>query len=284
MTKMNKEKMIEINAVYKDTLETKLKPMLLAGLNFLNWKLAELNGDCTLPDDEKALILQKSTEAQDYWNKLMSRWENYELLDVILNFDNPSHEIENSLFKDDEVEPHLPYITREDIDKMTLEEALNHLLPPAYVPSEEEIILRAYGYLFEDTMFEFMYDINEFTHYCKDAEGKTKEELNFEKEHRVRSANYYRSYVNKLLSPDSEESSLDSHKDMWKLVDREWFNRCYVEGLSDSHCGDCTAVACSCIRCHSESLFKIPQTSIWDKHTGSYLDYKHRQLSEAKKS
>ena len=122
MTKMNKEKMIEINAVYKDPLETKLKPMLLAGLNFFNWKLAELNGDCTLPDDEKALILQKSTEAQDYWNKLMSRWGNYELLDVILNFNNPSHEIEESLFKGDEVEPHLPYITREDIDKWLKEE------------------------------------------------------------------------------------------------------------------------------------------------------------------
>lgn len=43
----------------------------------------------------------------------------------------------------------------------------------------------------------------------------------------------------------------------------------YVEELSGSHNGDCTCVACSCLKCHAERLVGVDTTAGLGKHEGA---------------
>lgn len=45
----------------------------------------------------------------------------------------------------------------------------------------------------------------------------------------------------------------------------------FTQGLQEPHTGDCTAVACPCVRCHAERLYGLPSTVTWSKHTGAQL-------------
>lgn len=51
---------------------------------------------------------------------------------------------------------------------------------------------------------------------------------------------------------------LDDHCKM--LVDE------YVDALRGPHCGDCTCVPCSCIKCHAEALFDVDTIAGLGKH------------------
>jgi len=43
---------------------------------------------------------------------------------------------------------------------------------------------------------------------------------------------------------------------------------CYLAELMGSHCGDCTAVPCSCTKCHAEDMLGINTTKGLRKHEG----------------
>ncbi len=82
----------------------------------------------------------------------------------------------------------------------------------------------------------------------------------------------------------------DDNKDIWDaFIDHDWFKKVYIDGLSDIHSGDCTAIACSCMRCHSEEMFGIPGTANWSKHEGwrlwneYYADFKEKNNIQDKK-
>jgi hypothetical protein len=46
----------------------------------------------------------------------------------------------------------------------------------------------------------------------------------------------------------------------------------YIAELAGMHDGDCTCVACSCLKCRAESLFGTNTTDGLGKHAGSYVD------------
>jgi hypothetical protein len=46
----------------------------------------------------------------------------------------------------------------------------------------------------------------------------------------------------------------------------------YITELQSSHCGDCTCVACSCSKCHAESLLGINTTPGLEKHAASKIN------------
>ena len=46
--------------------------------------------------------------------------------------------------------------------------------------------------------------------------------------------------------------------------------------LAEMHGGDCTAIACSCIRCWAEGQYLIPYTATWNKHEGHSLYYQYQ--------
>lgn len=51
----------------------------------------------------------------------------------------------------------------------------------------------------------------------------------------------------------------------------EAFKAYHQSQLATYHCGDCTAVASSCSRCIAETIYQLPSTVTWDRHTGHAL-------------
>ena len=45
----------------------------------------------------------------------------------------------------------------------------------------------------------------------------------------------------------------------------------YIQELSRAHCGDCTCVACSCLKCHIETLLGIDTIKGLHKHEASFI-------------
>lgn len=143
--------------------------------------------------------------------------------------------------------------------KYVNEEKLN---PPAYIPSKEEINLAMARYAIENNIWEIIHNLEI---YIDSLEGKT---LSFP---------YTKEKVEKYGKKALEQwndamEKWEGSENLWDaFVDPKWFNDAYVAGLSDMHAGDCTAIACSCMRCHAEGMFKIPHTANWGKHEGSKL-------------
>ncbi len=54
----------------------------------------------------------------------------------------------------------------------------------------------------------------------------------------------------------------------------------FTAGLKEPHTGDCTAVACPCLRCHAELLYRLPSTVTWGKHEGYRLWTRMNTLAE----
>jgi hypothetical protein len=63
----------------------------------------------------------------------------------------------------------------------------------------------------------------------------------------------------------------------WEAADPKDHYKYLVDGLSSTHIGDCTAHPATCIRCNSESLFKIPYSATWSKSEG------HKMFNEYSK-
>ena len=133
------------------------------------------------------------------------------------------------------------------------------IIPPAYQPSKEEINLAAARYAMENNVWEIVYYMRMHIETLNGKEPSfpyTKESIQ-------------KSYDNSLKNWDEALEKWDDDNEMWEcLVNMEWFNKVYVEPLSDMHSGDCTAFACTCSRCNAEQVFKIPHTANWSKNEG----------------
>jgi hypothetical protein len=133
------------------------------------------------------------------------------------------------------------------------------LCPPAYTPTESEIKLAKAKYVMENRMWE---TIHYLTMYYNMSKG---EELHFP---------YTKEIVEQNAKQTIEQwnksmAKWDDNMEIWDaLIDPEWFKTVYIDGLSDIHSGDCTAFACSCMRCHAEEMFGVPGTANWGKHEG----------------
>ncbi len=68
------------------------------------------------------------------------------------------------------------------------------------------------------------------------------------------------------------DSDKESKNPEWESWEHRWpyekFKADWGSALVDSHCGDCTAVAAPCLRCHAEDLYGVPGTATWMREGG----------------
>ncbi len=75
----------------------------------------------------------------------------------------------------------------------------------------------------------------------------------------------YSNTENYISYDDNVKSKLDTFCDT--LLET------YVNELKSCHSGDCTCFACSCMKCHAESLLGINTIPGLDKHAAHYINY-----------
>lgn len=148
------------------------------------------------------------------------------------------------------------------------------IIPPAYQPSKEEISLAAARYAMEYSVWETIYYMRMHIDILNGKEPSfpyTKESIQ-------------KSYENALKDWDEGLEKWTDDNEMWEcLVDMDWFEKVYVGSLSDMHSGDCTAFACTCSRCHAETVFKIPYTANWGKSEGYKIYHQYIKKIPLKK-
>ncbi len=137
------------------------------------------------------------------------------------------------------------------------------LNPPAYQATENEIKLAKARYAMENNIWEMIHSLIQY------HELKNGKEPSFPYTEKIIEDNAKGAIEkwNKAMNKwDGEDDIIEA------FVNNEWFQMCYVSGLSEIHSGDCTAFPSSCQRCHSEELFRIPNTATWKgKHEGHRL-------------
>lgn len=222
------------------------------------------------------LIIKECMTQRKIWDTIYDDW-NQKDLSLSDSFLNYFYSHLNTQFKKVETPP-IKYLTQEDVMAMSLEETNQFLAPKYYVPSEIEIVYRQFVYSFEEPLWDIIMSF--FTFF-----EKTMDEAGFVE-------------FSKCYSSIFAENIIYKHKDFLEilenvnkprrilecLTDTNWFHRVYVDGLSDSHAGDCTAFACSCMRCHAEEMFKVPDTAIWNKAVGSALIHRNMNLRNSLKT
>lgn len=148
------------------------------------------------------------------------------------------------------------------------------LSPPVYQPSENELIVAKAKYVFENVLWSIIYYTTEYLKIVN--EESTKSET--KKEMIKKEVDRYMEKWNKGMEVWSDEI------EFWDaFLPKDWFKRAFIDSLSDTHMGDCTGFPSSCMRCHAEELFNIPNTVSWKgKGEGSKLyneywsDYKEK--------
>lgn len=77
-------------------------------------------------------------------------------------------------------------------------------------------------------------------------------------------ARKYSNTENYISNDDNVKSKLDTFSD--ELLET------YISELKSNHCGDCTCVPCSCMKCHAESLLGIDTIPGLNKHAAHYIN------------
>lgn len=141
---------------------------------------------------------------------------------------------------------------------------LERLEPPAYIPTKEEISLAKARYVMEENIWGIVHYL---IMYINLLEGKE-----------IRRSNVYTPEIIKTSAIEAIKkwneamNKWNDVDDIWEaFLDKEWFNSTYIDSLSVMHEGDCTAIACSCMRCQAENVFNIPSTVTWGKSEGYKL-------------
>lgn len=157
-----------------------------------------------------------------------------------------------------------------------IKELEDKLCPPPAQVSEIDHLKAKMRFLFENVIYERLYDISKFLDYHnkpKEEQTKSEDEYNKLKEEATKAKDY-------LFELADNEDEIDP----WDAS--EYVNKSMVHlknGLDDMHGGDCTAFACTCQRCYTESVYKLPHTATWGKHEGHKLYYRLDKLREQKK-
>lgn len=146
------------------------------------------------------------------------------------------------------------------------------LNPPAYIPSEDEIKLAKIRMIFDDDLFSMITDLILYFTWKETGEKP--------------------SYLTDFQMVQGAQEALELWKeamdnwkncDWWEAFDPKDHYNYIVDGLSSSHVGDCTAHPATCMRCLSETLFKIPYTADWTKSEGHKMIREQMEEIKAKK-
>lgn len=135
------------------------------------------------------------------------------------------------------------------------------LCPPVYKPSENELVVAKAKYVFENVLWSIIYYTTE---YFKIVEGESnKNEM--KKEMIKKEVERYIEKWNKGMEVWSDDV------EFWDaFLPQDWFQRAFIDSLSDTHMGDCTGFPSTCMRCHAEELFNIPNTATWSGKSEGY--------------
>ncbi len=126
--------------------------------------------------------------------------------------------------------------------------------PPAYVPSEIEHVaayrLECLQYICWDSLLGInMARSGDWNSVFSDPKKHAEDRL--------------AELLADLFTNDPAKKKLECWE---RLVDFDKFKAGMIEDLASEHCGDCTAVACACARCHAEDKYGLPNTVTWGKY------------------
>lgn len=159
-------------------------------------------------------------------------------------------------------------------DEKRYEELKAKLMPPAPDLDEKDITIAHARAAINSLIWDYMYDM---VIYLKWLDNPDDDEVrgwikirdaDRTKSDAIRNAGFLWKKIHSL-----EE---DKYEDWDRIAPN--FRDHVLSSLSDMHSGDCTAVACSCMRCHAEGVFKVPYTANWDKGTGYRMEQEFNTL------
>ena len=158
-------------------------------------------------------------------------------------------------------------LTEQEVSRLL--ELKGILCPPPYKPSQAEVQLAAIQFVFENYVYDIMSTLRDYHTYKETGDmGFWRDESRF-----LDRVNYALGLVKRYEESD-DPNWWEGFVSKERLVD-------VVDGLAELHCGDCTAIPCTCSRCYAEGLFGIPYTATWSgKHEGSELFHEYMQLLE----
>ena len=160
-------------------------------------------------------------------------------------------------------------------DEKRYEELKAKLMPPAPDLDEKDVTIAHARYAMNSLLWDYMYDMILYLKYLDNPEDKEIEgwikirDAEKTKKDAISSANVIWKKI---------QSQTDDQED-WDAISPN-FKRHVLSSLSDMHGGDCTAVACSCQRCHAEGVFKVPYTADWDKSQGYKMENEYFDLKK----
>lgn len=159
-------------------------------------------------------------------------------------------------------------MTNEELQRLAELEA--KLCPKNEITEDQHKLAHA-RYVFEYVIEDHLFLIFEYLKRIDDPENLKKNQY-----FNSWSLDKIKDYA--MKNAESLEKCMDAQKDgqeLWEAYDPDNHIQYFKnEILNGYHCGDCTAVACTCETCMAEHLYRIPYTANWSKHEG------HRMLSE----
>jgi hypothetical protein len=146
--------------------------------------------------------------------------------------------------------------------------------PPGYKPTEQE---HRIAYL-TSCLNLIYYDVCMGINMVRT--GKTKDDLRKDIDGTPSMMERDLQWMDKIFEKWEEPGNGD--KEVWEAqLDYDTFKRDQEGYLEEAHCGDCTSVAMTCMRCYSEGLYKIPYTATWGHHEGWKLLHEYNKLQKA---
>ena len=140
--------------------------------------------------------------------------------------------------------------------------------PPAFKPTEEQHRIAYLNRLLKDIVYEdlFFFQMAREPGYRKFMSEHrpywAKDDPNWSVEKEVEDR------FNNLLDRLFKHDDTDDLSAWERLIPYEDYKKSMEEDLASAHCGDCTAVAASCMRCHAEGHYGIPFTAVWMREGG----------------
>lgn len=146
--------------------------------------------------------------------------------------------------------------------------ALIHPLAPELTKEQHQLAQCRVAF---ENLSEKLYDLTNYLKLVSNPEDKT---IQWHKQY-VGEEKMKQYAISAMNTINEKMDNMTDDDEYWDVFAPN-FN--YIkDGLKEQHAGDCTAIACTCIRCLAESMYKIDYTANWSKHEG------HRLLNEYNK-
>jgi hypothetical protein len=142
--------------------------------------------------------------------------------------------------------------------------------PPAYMPTEAEHEIAYLRWCLREICDNHLLHISMIDDGSFSGLGSSGRSLAHERDAVLKRL------LKKLFSMPSENPDAETWDAFWPKAESgvsglAAFKAKQELALADYHCGDCVAMACSCARCNTEELYRIPLTARWSKAEGSSL-------------